>query len=152
MRADRPPGRRLVSGAMSMLHLGSRRLEESEQRALLRWAELVQVGECTLQEILVHVPNGGGRSKAEGGILKAMGVKAGIPDLLLPMRTSAYGAGWWELKVGNNKPTAEQLTWHTRLRSLGHYVQTYWHWHEAANDILRYLERGPYTVIVRAKP
>ena len=30
-----------------------------------------------------HVPNGGGRSKAEAGILKAMGVLAGIPDLFV---------------------------------------------------------------------
>lgn len=30
-----------------------------------------------------HVPNGGGRSKAEAGILKAMGVLAGMPDLLV---------------------------------------------------------------------
>lgn len=30
-----------------------------------------------------HVPNGGGRSKAEAGILKAMGVLAGIPDLFI---------------------------------------------------------------------
>lgn len=30
-----------------------------------------------------HVPNGGGRSKAEAGILKAMGVVAGMPDLFV---------------------------------------------------------------------
>lgn len=30
-----------------------------------------------------HVPNGGGRSKAEAGILKAMGVLAGVPDLFV---------------------------------------------------------------------
>lgn len=29
-----------------------------------------------------HVPNGGGRSKAEAGIFKSMGVKSGIPDLV----------------------------------------------------------------------
>jgi len=31
----------------------------------------------------IHVPNGGKRSKAEAGIFKAMGVKAGIPDILI---------------------------------------------------------------------
>lgn len=30
-----------------------------------------------------HTPNGGGRSKAEAGILKAMGVVAGMPDLFV---------------------------------------------------------------------
>lgn len=33
--------------------------------------------------LVFHVPNGGGRSKAEAGVLKAMGVLAGIPDLLV---------------------------------------------------------------------
>lgn len=30
-----------------------------------------------------HTPNGGGRSKAEAGILKAMGTLAGMPDLFV---------------------------------------------------------------------
>lgn len=30
-----------------------------------------------------HIPNGGGRSKAEAGVLKAMGVLAGMPDLIV---------------------------------------------------------------------
>lgn len=30
-----------------------------------------------------HTPNGGARSKAEGGILKALGTKPGIPDLFV---------------------------------------------------------------------
>jgi hypothetical protein len=39
--------------------------------------------------LVVHVPNGGGRSKAEAGIFKAMGVLAGFPDLLV------IGPGGW---------------------------------------------------------
>lgn len=30
-----------------------------------------------------HTPNGGGRSKAEAGILKALGTRAGMPDLFV---------------------------------------------------------------------
>ena len=43
--------------------------------------------------LVVHVPNGGGRSKAEAGIFKAMGVLAGFPDLLVigPYRRAASG-------------------------------------------------------------
>lgn len=33
--------------------------------------------------IVFHVPNGGGRSAAEAGILRAMGVLAGVPDLFV---------------------------------------------------------------------
>jgi hypothetical protein len=128
-----------------------RRLEDAEQIALLNWARLVTVGQETLFDWLVHCPNGGWRSPVEAARFQAIGVKPGIPDLMLPIRTTEYATGWLELKVGRNKPTEHQLSWHERLRSAGHYVQTYWHWHEAAADMLRYLERGPFTVVVRAK-
>ena len=127
------------------------RLEDAEQIALMNWARLVSVGERTLFDYLLHCPNGGWRSPIEAARFKAMGVKPGIPDILLPIRTSQYGAGWWELKVGDNKPTQHQLEWHATLRACGHYVQTYWHWGEAAKDILRYLDHGPFTIVVRAK-
>lgn len=44
--------------------------------------------------IVFHVPNGGGRSKAEAGILKAMGALAGMPDLFVmgPGDHDAHGA------------------------------------------------------------
>jgi hypothetical protein len=55
-----------------------------------------------------HVPNGGGRSKAEGGIFKSMGVKPGVPDLhfILP----GGKLGMIELKAGKGKVSpAQQL-------------------------------------------
>jgi hypothetical protein len=127
------------------------RLEEADQVALMQWAALVQVGAITLAELLVHVPNGGARSASEGGRFKAMGVKPGVPDLLLPVRTSEYGAGWWELKHGRGRLEESQLTRHAILRASGHYVQTYWTWSEAAADMLRYLQKSHFLVIVRAK-
>lgn len=128
-----------------------RHLEDQEQLALMKWAKLVTVNDRTLFDYLIHCPNGGWRSPIEAARFKGMGVKAGVPDILLPVRTTQYGAGWWELKVGRNTATERQLEQHAKLRALGHYVQTYWHWAEAAKDILRYLEKGTMTVIVRAK-
>jgi hypothetical protein len=43
-----------------------------------------------------HVPNGGARTKAEGGILKSMGVRAGVPDLLVIHQGRAF---WLEVKA-----------------------------------------------------
>ena len=43
-----------------------------------------------------HPANGGRRSKAEAGILKAMGVRAGTPDLCIIKAGRAY---WIELKA-----------------------------------------------------
>lgn len=130
----------------------AKRLEEAEQIALIRWSMLVHVGAYRLSDLLLHYPAGGWRSPVEAARFKAMGVQAGVPDLHLPLPVEGYAGGWWELKVGRNKPTPRQLEQHAKLRSIGHYVQTYWHWHEAALDMVRYLERGPHLVVVRARP
>ena len=41
-------------------------------------------------ELLYHVPNGGSRNKAEASKLKRMGVRAGVPDLVLPVPRAGY--------------------------------------------------------------
>lgn len=43
--------------------------------------------------VFFHPANGGSRSKAEAGIFKAMGVRAGIPDLVLlgPRELAPFG-------------------------------------------------------------
>lgn len=128
-----------------------RRPEQAMQIALLQWAELVQVGQHTLADWLTHVPNGAGRSPVEGAILKAMGVKAGMPDLILPIRTSVYAAGYWELKAGNEKPSEAQIERHAMLRAGGAYVTISRRWDDAGRDMLRYLERGPFTVVCRGR-
>lgn len=128
-----------------------RHLEDQEQIALMRWAQLVHVGPWLLSDVLAHYPAGGYRTRFEAAKFKLMGVQDGLPDLLLYVPAGAYVCGWWELKIGRNKPTERQLEQHAKLRSLGHYVQTYWHWAEAAQDIVRYLEKGSMTVVVRAK-
>jgi hypothetical protein len=55
------------------------RPEESLHRAAVQWLTATLPAPWWF----AHVPNGGARSKAEAGILKAMGVQAGMPDLLL---------------------------------------------------------------------
>jgi hypothetical protein len=68
-----------------------------------------------------HVPNGGRRSKAEAGIFRALGVRAGVPDLLV----WAAGGGHFaiELKAGRRAALSDaQAVWHSTLTSLGHRV------------------------------
>jgi len=64
--------------------------------------------------LIIHVPNGGSRGKAEAGIFKAMGVTAGVPDILI-----FDDRIFLELKVWPNKPTDEQLEVMAKLRSIG---------------------------------
>lgn len=53
--------------------------EEAFQRDVARLLDTVLLDPA----FWFHVPNGGNRSKAEGGKLKAQGAKAGVPDCLI---------------------------------------------------------------------
>lgn len=55
------------------------RAEEKLQRQLVAYLRAA----LPAPWIVFHPANGGGRSKAEAGILKAMGVLAGVPDLFV---------------------------------------------------------------------
>ncbi|MCP3790644.1 VRR-NUC domain-containing protein [Pseudomonas sp. N2-11] len=66
--------------------------EGQEQAALM---QELQLRYPLVFKLIYHVPNGGHRVKAVAGKLKAQGVKAGVPDLVLPM---ARG-GWFGLYI-----------------------------------------------------
>lgn len=55
--------------------------------------------------VFFHVPNGGARSKAEGAIFKAMGVRAGVSDLIL-LHAGRFFA--LELKAVGGRSSVEQ--------------------------------------------
>lgn len=52
-----------------------------------------------------HCPNGGKRSKIEASIFKGLGVKAGIPDVLIFYRAQIFGL---ELKADSGRLTPIQ--------------------------------------------
>ncbi|MDF0731040.1 VRR-NUC domain-containing protein [Pseudomonas entomophila] len=66
--------------------------EGLEQAALM---QELQVRFPEAYALIYHVPNGGHRVKAVAAKLKGQGVKAGVPDLVLPM---ARG-GWFGLYI-----------------------------------------------------
>lgn len=65
--------------------------EAQEQKLLFDWAELY-AGQHPEVRLMFHVPNGGSRNAIEGKHLKEQGVKAGVPDILLPVaRQGCHG-------------------------------------------------------------
>lgn len=123
--------------------------EEAEQRALIQWADRTRLprgcgSAFTVGHYLLAVANGGARHKAEGGKLKAQGVRPGVPDLLfaLPQRgRMAYAGLWIELKRqkgGSVSPS--QREWHERLTQAGYAVVVARGWEEAVQQIRDYLE------------
>lgn len=69
------------------------------------------------------VPNGGRRSKVTGAILKATGVKPGVPDLAVIYNGVFHGI---ELKAKYRKPTDIQKERHRLLRNAGARIATCW--------------------------
>lgn len=53
-----------------------------------------------------HSPNGGKRNAIEAKIFKGLGVRAGIPDVLIFYRAQIFGL---ELKAGNGRVSPAQL-------------------------------------------
>ena len=60
-----------------------RRSEQLLQIGVMNFVRRVMELDKYKRFICFHVPNGGGRSKAEGSIFKAMGVMAGVADLVI---------------------------------------------------------------------
>ena len=53
-----------------------------------------------------HVPNGGKRRHVEASIMKGLGVRAGVSDLILLRNGHAYAL---ELKAPDGRPTVAQM-------------------------------------------
>ncbi len=113
--------------------------EEREQMALMHWATYYESEHPELA-LLFHIPNGGRRNKREAAYLKAAGVKAGVPDLCLPVPRGHWHGLWIEMKYGQNKPTVKQMEWIGRLREQGYRVEVCYGQQEASEVILDYLE------------
>jgi hypothetical protein len=90
-----------------------------------------------------HIPNGGHRSKTTAIRLKAEGVKAGVPDICLPVPVGGFHGLYIELKAGKNKTTAEQDKWLDALTDNGYFAAVCYGWQAASKAIIDYLE-GKY--------
>lgn len=92
-------------------------------------------------ELMHAVPNGGHRFVAVAGKLKLEGVRAGVPDVFLPVPNGRYFGLWLEFKFGRNRPTAEQLYWLHALRFQGYATVVVYSATEAWSTTVQYLER-----------
>ena len=116
--------------------------EHTEQAALFEWAAWNQSKDAALN-MLYAVPNGGKRDKVTAARMKREGLKAGVPDVVLPVARMGYHGFYLELKVGKNKTSAEQAAWLTALAAEGYLVDVSYGWQEAAHKIARYLGHEP---------
>lgn len=112
--------------------------EAQEQIFLFQWANLARCKYPEL-ELMHHIPNGGKRNAREAVSLKRQGVKAGVPDICLPVPRGKYHGLYIELKVGNNKTSSHQNKWINKLREQNYYVEVCYGWRAAQEVIENYL-------------
>ena len=113
--------------------------EAQEQRFLFQWAGLAEQQYPELK-LLHHIPNGGKRDVRTAANLKKEGVKAGVPDMCLPVARGQYHGLYIELKVGKNKPSIKQKEWIEALKEQGYKVEVCYGWIEAREVIESYLK------------
>lgn len=113
-------------------------IEGGIQATLMEWAMLMENRWPELR-LLFHVPNGGTRGKAEAGRLKAQGVKAGVPDLMLPVAKGGYHGLFIEMKAGKGTLSEAQKEWLTELQLQGYAAKCCRGLDEAIRTITRYM-------------
>lgn len=64
---------------------------------------------------VIHVPNEGKRSCANGARLKRQGLQPGVHDLLIPAKRMGKCGLWLELKAKGKKPTPDQRDFGRRM-------------------------------------
>ena len=113
--------------------------EDIEQETLMQWT-VYAMGMYPELKLLYHVPNGGKRNTAEAAHLKRQGVKAGVPDLCLPVPRGSYHGLYVEMKAKSNQPTEAQIQWLESLSAQGYKTAVCWGFEAAQRVIESYLQ------------
>lgn len=112
--------------------------EHDYQAEVIRWAKKV---ENIYPELwLLHaIPNGGKRNKGVAKKLKAEGVKAGVPDLFLPVARGQYHGLYIEMKNETGVIRDTQKIFQQEVEKQGYKVITCYSDMEAIEGIAYYL-------------
>ena len=113
--------------------------ESVEQISLFKWADFAS-GTYPSLSLMFHIPNGGKRTKSAGGKLKAEGLRAGVPDICLPVPIAPYHGLFIELKVLGGRLSKEQTAWIEGLSLQGYMAVSCYGFEEAQSTIIKYLK------------
>ena len=112
--------------------------EHQEQVTLFEWAAWMGTQLPELKKMHA-IPNGGKRDIRTAAMLKAEGVKPGVPDIFLPVPRGRWHGMYIELKRRKGGTVSkEQQAWINALK------EDYWcavchGWEAARDEIMRYL-------------
>lgn len=115
------------------------RTEHHEQVALIQWADYQRFNGEPIGDDLFAIPNGGARHPAVAAKLKAEGVRAGMPDLMLAIPINPYAGLFIELKARGGRLTEKQRKRLERLQERGYKAVCCVGYDAAKAEIERYL-------------
>ena len=113
-----------------------RHLEDDLQIACVRW---FCYQHQDLAMLLHHSPNGGFRNSREAARFKAMGTRAGFPDLVLLVPNKSHHALFIELKIGKNGQTELQRDFQSHVESMGYLYKVIRSFDEFMQEVEDYL-------------
>ncbi len=126
-----------------------RALESALGMALIQWADVMSRGMYPSLAFLHHIPNGGARSKATAGRLKAEGVRRGVWDYFLPVSARINGMQYvglyLELKIPAERGTKDgglsvpQMRFGEFVAGQGYATVVAYCWTEAQAALSAYL-------------
>ena len=123
-------------------------LESEEQHCLFDWAQW-QTKKYPDLAWLIHMPGGGYRHKKTARELKATGVKAGFPDILLPVSRHGYHSLAIELKRqkgAKSQLSPEQKAWLAYLELQGWCAAVCYGAEDAIKMLEWYLDDNEVTI------
>lgn len=86
---------------------------------------------------MFSIPNGGKRKN--GWWEKTEGLKSGVLDILLPVKTASFSGLFIEMKFGKNKLTGNQKIWKEWFEEEGFQTAVCYSWIEARDAVIDYL-------------
>lgn len=113
--------------------------EEKMQRVVVKWAALSAARWPELRW-LHHSPNGGARDEITGAMMKALGTKAGFPDLFLPAARLSYHGLFIEMKLPKELLRPTQNEWRRAMEGAGYSFVVCYSAEDAIETLRRYLE------------
>lgn len=122
------------------------RTEEREQAKLIAWSHKPSV-RSLMPELawLHHSPNGGKRDGFTGGQMKALGVKPGFPDLILPVAVKNSHGLVIEMKSATGSLSPHQKAWLDHFELQNWQIRVVRSAQEARSVICQYLGMPPGT-------
>lgn len=113
--------------------------EEEEQKTVISWCR-IQESRWPELRLIYHVPNEGKRSKTTAAAEKAMGLRAGVSDLCLPVPRAWFHGLYVEMKALDGKVTKEQEEFLSAVREQGYCCCACWGANAAIWLIERYMK------------